>query len=79
MFSLAVALGSSEGDVIDADCLRKFQNDMIFNRLKSLYVYVARDAGGEARFSWALTSQWSEKSTDEVFAAVQARRRQARR
>ena len=53
---MAASSGSSKDDVIDTDCLRKFLNAVICNRLKSIYVYVARDAGGEARFSCALTS-----------------------
>ena len=57
VFSYLAALSEySEGDVIDADCLRKFLHAIIFNSLKSLYVYIAWDASGEARFSWALIS-----------------------
>ena len=48
---LAASSESREGNVIDVDCLRKFLNVMMSNHLKSLYVYVTRDAGGEARIS----------------------------
>ena len=60
MFScLAVSSGSSDGDDIDTDFHKKFLNAMISNRLKSLYAYDARGAGGETRSSWELTSQLS--------------------